>query len=157
MSVHIRPARAFDSGPMARLINAIVARGGPTATHPPMMADELLDWMALSTVWHLAERAGDVLGFQWVEPHPDLPATTCEIATFVAPETQGIGIGASLFDFTRKAAKTAGFTHIHARVRASNAGGLIYYQSRGFERLSPRGDPASGRPPVQSIAMTYRL
>lgn len=156
-AVHIRRARPFDAGPMVRLLNAIILRGDTTAIPAPMTAPELQEWMGFSDVWHLAEEAGEVVGFQWVEAHPDLPPTTCDIATFVAPETQGIGIGTKLFEVTRKAAKAAGFTHIRAKIRAVNDGGLIYYQSRGFERLTPRDDPASGRPPVQSVLMTYRL
>lgn len=155
--IAIRRARPFDSGPMARLLNAIVgqdARGGPP---DPMTAADLAGWMAQSDVWHLAERAGDVVGFQWVEAHPDLPPTTCDIATFVGLRPESIGIGTRLFDVTRKAAKASGFTHIHAKIRATNEGGLIYYQSRGFERLTPRDDPTSGRPPVRSVTMTYRL
>lgn len=155
--VHIRPARPFDAGPMVRLLNAIIKRGGTTAFSTPMTTEELEEWVRQSDAWHLADRAGEVLGFQWVEGHPDLPPKTCDIATFVAPETQGIGIGTQLFEVTRKAAKAAGFTHIRAKIRSYNEGGLIYYQSRGFERLTPRDDPASGRPPVQSVLMTYRL
>ncbi|CTQ48893.1 GNAT family N-acetyltransferase [Jannaschia donghaensis] len=155
--VHIRRARPFDAGPMVRLLNTIVAGTAVLPPPNPMTAGELQDWMAHGDLWHLAERAGQVLGFQWVEPHPQLPDTTCDIATFVMPDGQGMGIGSSLFDATRKAAKSAGFTHIHAKVRAANEGGLIYYQSRGFERLTPRDDPTSVRPPVQSVTMTYRL
>lgn len=153
--MHIRRARPFDAGPMVRLLNVIVTHERTSSA--PMLAAELQDWMAQAAFWHLAEQAGEIVGFQWVEPHPDLPPTTCDIATFVSPDAQGIDIGARLFEVTRKATKAAGFTHIHAKIRGTNDGGLIYYQSRGFERLTPRDDAASGRPPVQSVVMTYRL
>lgn len=151
----VRRARPFDAGPMVRLLNVVAARENAAAV--PMTNDELQDWMALGDVWHLAEQGGEIVGFQWVEAHPDLPPGTCDIATFVDPEAQGIDIGARLFDRTRIAARVAGFTHIHVRVHAQNDGGLIYYQSRGFERLTPVDDPTSSRAPVQHVAMTYRL
>lgn len=150
--VHIRPARPFDAGPVARLLTRVAAPGTPAMT-----AGELLTWMADDTIWHLADQGGIVVGLQWVETQSDLPAATCKIATFVAPEDKHIGIGTRLFEATRKAARRAGFTHIHASIRTTNDGGLIYYQSRGFERLTPRDAPGSARPPVQNVTMTYRL
>lgn len=155
--VHIRGARAFDARPILRLLQTIARHEGATPRDTPLSDRDVAAWMAEATAWHVAEQAGEIIGLQWLEPHPDLPPTTCDIATFTAPSVRGIDIGARLFDATRKAAKTAGFTHIRTRIRATNDGGLIYYQSRGFERLTPRDDPASGRPPVRHVEMTYRL
>ena len=45
----------------------------------------------------------------------------------------GLGIGSKLFAATRDAAQAAGYIWINAEIRADNAGGLTYYQSRGFE------------------------
>ena len=48
---------------------------------------------------------------------------------------------------TKKAARALGYAHIHAIIRADNAGGLAYYQSRGFEdfRLLPDCPLGDGR------------
>lgn len=155
--VHIRRARAFDARPILRLFRAISDRDGVAPRDAPLTDAEMGDWMAGAAAWHVAEQAGNLIGVQWIERHPNHPPTTCDIATFVAPDVPGIDVGAQLFDATRKAARAAGFTHIRTRIRATNDGGLIYYQSRGFERLTPRDDTASGRPPVRHIEMTYRL
>ena len=159
--IHVRPARTFDAGPMARLLTGIAAevRARTGTAHPrdPLTAEELLEWMEQATAWHLAERDGRILGVQWIEAHPDLPPTTCDIATFVAPQALGLDIGSRLFDRTRTAAKGAGFTHIYARLQVENGGALIYYQSRGFERLAPREAPAPGSPPPRELRMTCRL
>jgi L-amino acid N-acyltransferase YncA len=44
-----------------------------------------------------------------------------------------LGIGSALFAATRKTAKALGYKWINANIRADNEGGLIYYQSRGFQ------------------------
>ena len=56
-----------------------------------------------------------------------------EIATFTKIGKTGLGIGSALFRATEKAARGLGYTWINANIRADNAGGLAYYQSRGFE------------------------
>ena len=126
---------------MAALLNAIIAKGGTTAMTTPVTAADLTRWMAApDSAWHLAEDArGALKGFQYIEPHPDLPAGDCDVATFVALGESGLGIGSALFEQTKKAARELGYVHIHAIIRADNAGGLAYYQSRGFEdfRLLP--------------------
>lgn len=136
--IHVRPAIALDAPSMARLLNAIIAQGGTTAIATPVSAADLGDWMAANdgrAAWHVALNAGEeVVGFQWVAPGTDyLPPEAAEIATFVQIGQTGLGIGSKLFDATRKAAKSMGYSWINANIRADNEGGLIYYQSRGFQ------------------------
>ncbi|WP_179380887.1 GNAT family N-acetyltransferase [Jannaschia marina] len=153
--VHIRRAGPLDAAPLTRLLDGFAQpefRPGPA-----LGPDEIRAWMAAPAIWTLADRAGEVVGLQWVEPHAEHPPQVCEIATFLAPTPDDMAIGTRLFEATRMAARKLGFTHIRTRIRATNAGALIYYQSRGFERLTPRDDPASGRPPVRNVEMTYRL
>ena len=45
----------------------------------------------------------------------------------------GLGIGSALFEATKRVARDIGYVWINANIRADNAGGLAYYQSRGFE------------------------
>lgn len=133
----IRPAGALDTRDMADLLNAIVARGGTTAVADPVSAGELTAWMGMApdrSSWHAAEDdSGRILGFQYIEPHPDLPPDTCDIASYVRLGETGIGIGSALFTATSAAARALGYRAIVAVIRADNAGGLAYYQSRGFE------------------------
>lgn len=120
---------------MARLLSAIIERGGTTALTRPVTGADLVDWMADSfdaSAWHVAESDGAIVGFQWIGPSGDLGPEVCEIATFVEIGRTGLGIGSALFTATAKAAKALGYTWIDATIRADNEGGLIYYQSRGF-------------------------
>ncbi|PWJ11443.1 GNAT family N-acetyltransferase [Jannaschia seohaensis] len=131
--IHVRPARPFDAGAMAALLNAIIARGGTTAMTQPVTGAQLRDWMAASDIWHVAEAEGEILGFQWIGRHDSLPEGACDIATFVALGSHGLGVGSRLFEATRKAAKAAGHAWIAARIAHYNEGGQAYYKSRGFE------------------------
>jgi L-amino acid N-acyltransferase YncA len=127
----------FDARPMAELLNQIITIGGTTALVTPKTSQDLQSWMNAypsQSIWHLAEDdAGMVLGFQWVEPHPDLPQHALNIATFVMPDQRGMGIGSRLFVATQAAARKLGYSWINATIRADNESGLIYYQSRSFE------------------------
>lgn len=136
--IHVRPAIELDAGSMARLLNDIISEGGTTAIARPVSAADLSERMAANperTAWRVAVNAGEeVKGFQWIAPGGDyLPPEAAEIATFVEIGQTGLGIGSKLFDATRKAAKSMGYGWINANIRADNEGGLIYYQSRGFQ------------------------
>ncbi|MFZ5963241.1 GNAT family N-acetyltransferase [Thalassococcus sp. BH17M4-6] len=137
MTMTVRPAGRLDTREMADLLNGIIAKGGTTAMTDPVTRDMLQDWMDSSpdrSAWRVAEdAAGRILGFQWIEPHPDLPDTCCDIASFVRLGQTGIGVGSALFEATKDAARTLGYAAIIAVIRADNAQGLAYYQSRGFE------------------------
>lgn len=134
--LHIRRAGRLDTQPMAELLNEIIALGGTTAMTDPVTGALLAGWMAADprAIWHLAEDdTGRVLGFQYVEPHAELGAHVAQIATFARVGQTGLGIGSALFEATRVAARDAGYAWINAEIRADNASGLTYYQSRGFE------------------------
>ena len=134
----VRRAIALDAPSMARLLNEIIAEGGTTAITTQVTGKDLADWMADKydrAAWHVAVDASEqVVGFQWIAQGADyLPPEAAEIATFVQIGQTGLGIGSKLFDATRRAAKDLGYTWINANIRADNEGGLIYYQSRGFQ------------------------
>jgi L-amino acid N-acyltransferase YncA len=135
--ITVRPPIALDTPDMARLLNQIIAAGGTTALTRPVTGQDIADWMTSTpgrSAWHVAlDGTEKVVGFQWVEPATYLPDEAAEIATFVQIGQTGLGIGSALFDATRKAAKGLGYRWINANIRADNEGGLIYYQSRGFQ------------------------
>lgn len=134
--IHVRRAMALDCASMAVLLNAIIEKGGTTALTRPVQRADISDWMlgdAHLSAWHVAVNDREqVTGFQWIAPHPDLPAEAADIATFVQLGQTGLGIGSALFAATAQAAKDLGYAWINATIRADNAGGLTYYQSRGF-------------------------
>ena len=135
--ITVRRAGVLDARQMAELLNAIIRKGGTTAHTTSVSRDTILEWMdrdPQGSAWHVAEDdTGNILGFQFLEPHPDLPVEACDIASFVRLGQTGLGVGAKLFDASRKAAKALGYAWINATIRADNSGGLAYYQSRGFE------------------------
>lgn len=133
MNVVVRPGQPFDAGAMAALLNDIIVQGGTTAFTEPVTGDGLREWMAAGDVWHVAETEGEVIGFQWLGPHSDLPKDTADVATFVAPGRHGIGTGSALWEATRDAARMRGWRYVVAVIRADNEGGLAYYGSRGFD------------------------
>lgn len=135
--ITVRPPIALDAPDMARLLNEIIDAGGMTAISRPVTGTDLIDWQAdggEKAAWHVAlDGAEKVVGFQWIEPNPSLPSDACDIATFVQMGQSGLGIGSALFAKTVTAARALGYVWINANIRADNEGGLIYYQSRGFE------------------------
>ena len=144
MTYHIRKAGPLDARALADLLNEIIAIGGTTAYVHDKTAEELTKIMQTpNAAWYLAEdEKGRVLGFQWIEPHPDGPADIASIASFVRIGGTGLGVGSNLFIEMCEAARTHGYRAIDAIIRADNEGGLAYYQSRGFETIKVLKDVA---------------
>ncbi len=142
--MHIRKAGDLDARDMADLLNAIIRKGGTTALTKEITGDTIRMWFRKApdqSVWHVAESdSGEILGFQSIEPHPDLPPEACDIATFVRIGQTGLGVGSKLFESSRRAAQHLGYTWINATIRGDNGGGLAYYQSRGFEPYAHHPD-----------------
>ncbi|MEM9575648.1 MAG: GNAT family N-acetyltransferase [Pseudomonadota bacterium] len=142
--MHIRKAGDLDTREMADLLNAIIRKGGTTAFTEEITGDTIKAWFRQApdqSVWHVAESdSGDILGFQSIEPHRDLPPEACDIATFVQIGQTGLGVGSRLFEASRRAARDLGYKWINATIRADNTGGLAYYQSRGFETYAHHPD-----------------
>ena len=134
--INVRPPISLDTADMARLLNEVIEAGGTTALTRPVTGQDFQDWMETDpdhSAWQVAvDSAERIVGFQWITPADYLPPEAAEIATFVQTGQAGLGIGSALFEATRKAAKALGYMWINANIRADNAGGLIYYQSRGF-------------------------
>lgn len=134
--ITVRPAIALDAPDMASLLNEIIETGGTTAMTRTVTGSDLSDQMAAHTeqsAWHVAvDDQQRICGFQWIGPHPNLPAEACDIASFVHIGRTQLGIGSALFAATAEAAKRLGYVWINATIRADNSGGLTYYQSRGF-------------------------
>ena len=135
--IHIRNAGPLDAPAMAELLNAIIAKGGTTAHTKPVTRTDMIELMQAypgRSAWLVAEDdSGVLLGFQLIEPHDKLPPEAGDIGTFTAVGRIKTGIGTALFNKTCIAARALGYTWLNATIRADNAGGLAYYQSRGFE------------------------
>ena len=158
--IHIRRAGPLDASALSDLLNAIVSKGGTTAMVAPVSGEVLAAWMGReNAIWHMAEDDdGQIKGFQWTEPHPDLPPDAVDIASFVRLGETGLGIGSALFEATKVAVRAQGYACIDAIIRADNTGGLAYYQSRGFETIRQMANEEldDGRR-VDKVWKRYRL
>ncbi|MCV2892648.1 GNAT family N-acetyltransferase [Lentibacter sp. XHP0401] len=135
--MHLRHASPADARVLAELLNTIIAEGGTTALKAPLTKAEMKGWIgsnpAQSAFLMAEDDTGQALGWQSVGPGKDLPREACNIATFTLRGKSQLGIGSALFKETVKSAKTLGYVWINATILTQNEGGIIYYQSRGFE------------------------
>jgi L-amino acid N-acyltransferase YncA len=132
----IRKADVADAEGMADILNRIILIGGTTAHEQEFSIAKVTRHYINGTAvicCHVAEEAGQIIGFQAVDRHPELPAGWGDIGTFVDPDVQRSGAGALLFQATCDATRAAGLTAINATIRADNAPGLGYYARRGFQ------------------------
>ena len=135
--IRVVKASRLHTGEMAELLNELIAEGSTTAISEPVTGQSIEERINRNrglSVWHVAEdETGHVIGYQWIEPADYLPPEAAEIATFARIGMSGLGIGSALFEATKRVARDIGYIWINANIRADNAGGLAYYQSRGFE------------------------
>ena len=108
--VKVRPSIALDASSMAQLLNEIVTIGGTTAMTRPVTGKDLTEWMATNadqSAWHVAlDDQENVVGFQWISPHPNLPPEACDIASFVQVGRTGLGVGSAMSGSTPRSALT---------------------------------------------------
>ena len=162
MRITVRPAVPADFSQMSELLNPIIAAGETTALQSPVTADDLLkrmDNFKGRNAWHVARNdSGRIMGFQFVEPHVDLPDDAGDIATYVRIGAIQLGIGSKLFEATKQAAAKLGYVWLNATIRADNSGGLAYYSSRGFKTWTTDEDtPLSDGTIVTKISKRYDL
>lgn len=131
----IRTVTPQDAEALTQLLNDVIGAGGTTAIETPLTPAEFSEWFisgsnALSC--HVAEVDGLLVGFQALSADDALPPDTADIATFSRLSPKVRGVGSALFPATLAAAKSHGFKHINATIRADNVGGLAYYHKMGF-------------------------
>ncbi|MDX8349326.1 GNAT family N-acetyltransferase [Cognatiyoonia sp. IB215446] len=136
----IRLAKPSDAADMTALLNEIIAAGGTTAHQRPFDDQRMqTEYIApeMNIACHVAEIDGRVAGFQsLVRPGPETNSELvgwAYIATFVAQDVAGKGVGQHLFAATRASAQAAGVETIDATIRADNVPGLRYYSGLGFQ------------------------
>ncbi|MEM0948387.1 MAG: GNAT family N-acetyltransferase [Pseudomonadota bacterium] len=135
----IRAAEDHDADQMAALLNQIIEVGGTTAIERGVTIDDLRAWMSRApgqSIWTVADDDGAILGFQWVEPHPNLPRDAVDIASFVKIGVTGKGVGRKLFEATCAGCRELGLKWINAAIRSDNESGLRYYHRMGFKDWS---------------------
>lgn len=139
MQITTRLATPADAEALVAIVNEIIRAGGTTAHQTPfdtrrMTCHYISPDRGVTCV--VAETDGTALGFQslvWPDEEGDVfPEGWAIIASFVAPDAAGRGVGRALFAATRAAAEAAGVTAIDATIRADNTVGLSFYDRLGF-------------------------
>ena len=162
IDLRIRPATPDDAEPLRRILNEIIAIGGTTAFETPLGAAAFDDCFlrgAQCLTCLLAETAaGEPLGFQSLGRKAGLPDGWADIATFTRREPRRPGVGAALFEATKRAARDLGLVAINATIRADNYAGIPFYEKMGFTTWSvAKGVPLRDGTPVDRVSKTYRL
>ncbi len=147
----VRPAVRADAADLAAILNAIIARGGTTALEDPYtpedLAESYIDGPG-AILCRVVSAGGELLGFQALSQHAELPTGWADIATFTRRTARVPGAGTALFAATLAAARGLGLVAINATIRADNAGGLAFYRRMGFVPygLSPAVPLRDGTP-----------
>lgn len=139
----VRQATAEDAQGMCDVINPLIVAGGTTAHRslfdPPRMQKHYIAPTYFVSC-AVAVDCGSIVGFQaleWADPNwpgaDSLPSDWCVVASFVARETQGKGIGRLLWSETLARAKDQNVKAIDATIRRENALGLAFYSALGFQ------------------------
>ncbi len=153
MSLHIREAGPDDAGPMADVLNEIIAIGGTTAHQHAFSAEMVrqyfIDGEGVATSV-LAVLDDTVIGWQSL----GLWQGEMHIGTFVRQGLQARGVGAALFAATCSIARAKGLTEMIAHIRADNAPGLAYYARIGFVDIGH--DPSFALEDGTVVGRVYR-
>ena len=160
--LRIRPATADDAGALRQILNRIIEIGGTTAFETPLSAAEfdayfLRGAACLSCL--MAETAqGEALGFQALARKAGLAEGWADIATFARHQPRTPGVGAALFEATKRAARDLGLAAINATIRADNYAGIPFYEKLGFTTYTvAQGVPLKDGSPVDRVSKVYRL
>lgn len=133
----IRPARPTDAEDMAEVQNAIYRAGLRASPVDVALIRERYLAMAHRIACTVAERDGQVVGFQSLKrAWPGNPYDVTEgwgiIGTHIRPDAGRGGLGRRLFATSLAAARAAGLRHIDATIGADNPPALAYYSAMGF-------------------------
>jgi L-amino acid N-acyltransferase YncA len=158
--VQIRQATPADAAALSEIVNAIIAIGGTTALETPLSAAEFDEHFLTGRdciFCLMAESAsGEVLGFQCLGKHPDLPTGGADIGTFTRRVPRIPGVGRALFQHTVAFARQSSIVAINATIRADNASGIPYYEKMGFATYrTAKAVPLKDGTPVDRVSKKY--
>jgi L-amino acid N-acyltransferase YncA len=139
MNFTIRAVQESDAPAISEMLNAIIATGKYTILEPvtPEIQLEFIQGFPKRGVFLVAERDdGKILGLQDVSPSSSWSNAMRhlgDIATFIAMDAQGQGVGRALAQSTFAAARAKGFEKLIAVIRGDNPRAIGFYVSQGFK------------------------
>jgi ribosomal protein S18 acetylase RimI-like enzyme len=128
-TVIIRPARPDDASALSGLAHEAYAHYvDRVGTEPAPMRADYPALVRAGAVW-VAERDGSAVGMLVLKMAPD-HVLLDNIA--VAPNAQGLGIGARLLEFAESQARARGLSEVRLYTNEVMTENLDYYPRRGF-------------------------
>jgi L-amino acid N-acyltransferase YncA len=140
--VTVRPVRVSDirdAAGVANVLNHVIAEGRYTALTgdwTPEAERAFLQQLGPRSQVFVAEAAGEIVGFQVVEPFANYASAMDHVAhfgTYVLDQFRGQGIGRKLAAATLAFARAHGYEKSVVYVLAHNQLGLAYYRGLRFE------------------------
>ena len=160
-AIAIRHVHIGDAPALCAVINPIIEKAGTTAYEEPCdptYFEAMIAGFGPRDFLHVAEAQGRIVGFQICERHPELPDDTGDIASFVALDMVGTGVGQMLAAKTLAEARARGWRKLFAYIRGDNTGGLAYYDRIGFRTIrTDPGVPLKDGTPVDRVAKRLSL
>ena len=146
MPVHIRPARAGDGEPLARLHErcwtiSYAGLADPSWVVDRPFAERAADWEGYATgkgdpMW-VADDAGVPVGeiAAGASRDADAPPGTAEVlALYVDPDRQREGIGSALMERAVEELRAAGYTRATLWTLGASAQSTAFYEKHGWRR-----------------------
>jgi len=136
----IRRAAPADSQALADIYNHYIATSTATFDTQQKSAEERREWLDTHGDVHpvfVAEVAGRIIGFGALSAWGTRCAysRTVEVSTYVAPDSRGSGIGASLMESLIQAATDIGHHALIGQIVAGNEPSLRMSRRFGFEQV----------------------
>lgn len=102
------------------------------------------------TIFHVADRDGDLVGFANAGRNPEYGADAFELfRIYVQPDDWNRGIGGRLLESVRADVRREGGDRLRLSVLAENEVGVRFYESHGFERLASEAIELDGETYVE--------
>jgi L-amino acid N-acyltransferase YncA len=135
----IRRATPDDAAGVAAVLNGVIAGGRHSLLDTPFTEAEeraYIEALPERSSLHVAEAAGDILGFQTVIPWNTFTTREFDhvatMGTYVDERHRRRGVGAALAAATFTAAAQMGYEKIFTDLRADNLDSLGYHVALGF-------------------------
>ena len=130
----LRPVQSGDNESVRTIFNYYVNHSFAAYTERPLSAKDIQSMLAETRgypAWIAVDGGDHVIGFSLLRPYSSHAtfAGTVRIATFIAAEQTGKGIGSAILEQIESAARDQGIRHILAHVSSLNEGSLAFHHS----------------------------
>ena len=138
--MELRPAGLDDAEAIREIYNHEVATGTATFDLEPRSLVDQRSWLSERSGAHVvvvAEIDGEIVGFGALSRYKDRPAynTTVEDSVYVAPGSQGLGVGIALMEALLAKAADHGFHTVIARIGSESDASVALHAKAGFVEI----------------------